>query len=102
MMLRATSTTRSERVADREPAIESYRAIAVALSEAFGVTISEDAAFRLATRAHDPLPVEGYSGRSWIRPAALAEWVARNRSKASQRDDASAQVELPLEPRKPR
>ena len=67
-----------------EVLIEGYRAIAVALSEAYGRKISFFSAFRLATRKHDPLPVEGYAGRSWIRLAVLHEWVARNRLKARQ------------------
>ena len=64
-----------------DPLIQGYAEIARALDEAFGApgTISEDAAYRLATRRLHPLPVDGYSGRCWIRRSALVEWVEQER-----------------------
>ena len=66
--------------------LEGYKAIADALTELYGLpvdrAISEDAAYRLATRKEDALPVKGYSGRAWIARADLLAWVERNTRKA--------------------
>jgi len=63
----------------REPAIEGYRDIARALSEAWGVTVSEDAAYRAATRKEAPLPTDGYAGRVWTTKSAVEKWVNEER-----------------------
>ena len=83
--------------------IETYIEIAAALTVALGgPALSADSAYRLSTRKHDPLPVEGYAGRSWIRRAVLEDWAERNRLKVRQRDEG-AQIALPfVAPQKPR
>lgn len=73
--------------------IETYPAIGRALSELYGCAISEDAAFRLSVRKDDPLPVKGYSGRSFIRRSVLVAWFERNEYKS---DTAKESAQMPL------
>lgn len=65
----------------REPAIEGYREIAKVLSEVWGVTVSEDAAYRAATRKESPLPTDGYAGRVWTTRSAIEKWVTDERQR---------------------
>ena len=73
--------------------LAGYRAIAAALSEAFGWPVSEDAAYRLASRAVRPLPIDGYRGRVWTTRALLDVWVTEERRRTG-RVDASRQLSL--------
>lgn len=64
-----------------EPAIRGYKAIASLLTELWGVDVSKDAAYRLATRKADPLPTDGYDGRVWTRRSAVVAWVEAERAR---------------------
>ncbi len=78
----------------REPAIEGYRAIAAALSEEWGNVVSEDAAYRSATRKEFPLPTDGYAGRVWTTRSAIAKWVAEERQRRRRAPVTTSQLGL--------
>ena len=61
--------------------VYGYAAISAVLSELWGVPVSEDAAYRLASRNVRPLPVDGYTGRVWASRALVVAWVAEERAR---------------------
>lgn len=61
--------------------LHGYAAIAAVLSELWGETVSEDAAYRMSSRQVRPLPVDGYQGRVWASRAAITAWVADERQR---------------------
>lgn len=77
-----------------EAKVRGYVAIAAVLSELFGDDISDDAAFRLASRRVRPLPVDGYAGRVWSCRSWLVRWVEEERQRRN-RTNLTSQLGLP-------
>jgi hypothetical protein len=57
--------------------IERFKAIAAYLSGKTGLSISENAARKWASRPDDPLPVRRVLGRAVARIAELDAWIER-------------------------
>jgi len=58
--------------------IERFKAIATYLSERTGLSVSENAARKWASRSDDPLPVRRVLGRAVASTGELDAWLARN------------------------
>jgi hypothetical protein len=80
---------------DAPQKIERYKGIAEYIGLKTGLSVSENAARKWASRPVDPLPLDRFSGRIAADREALDEWIARQRG-AGRRRAAETRTTRPV------